>query len=782
MELRDYQKECIEVLDTDGAVGSHLVAMATGLGKTVVFAHLKRRGRTLILSHRDELVHQPLKHFDGQCSIGIEKAESYSQGEDIVSASIQSLSRDSRLSRFSPDDFYTIIIDECHHAAAPSYRKVLDYFSGAKQVLGFTATPKRGDGVRLTDVFDDIIFTRDLKWGIENGWLSGIRSMRVKAEFRLQGTLKTAGDFNAKDLDRRIGDKAYVAAAKAYVQECHAKNRHTLIYCVTVKACENLCAMIRGLLPPSEAGTVAVLTGKTLSDERASMLKDFSEGKIKCIINCMVLTEGTDLPVCDTVVNLRPTCNISLYSQMVGRACRLYKEKDYAMVIDIIPDDERKLRNLCTAPVLFGIDPARLSKKNAARITEDTDLLDLCNELQENSAAAINLAKWVDISIKEAESFLQSRMEIIKGDGSPGQRSFIAAVDRYNDFVSGDPDTESGLDFGPVFAEILPEEDRRYLVRAGWEGRIYISQPDLLGNVTAEFIVPHEIGPNGLVPSTVRRYIGQMHGKDAVELVKAYCQLVPQYQQHTWKKDVRDSWRNIPATPSQQNRLRHTYERYGFTGDGLDTVSKLDAGSLIDLDNQVKEYQKEEKRYKAYQKGIKHGDNDEELAAEYRKHLTEIKGLPLLPFKEAVENGIQENAGEDKGNLPPYAQTHEVYNGTDREKRLKILLETGKFSLQIPERKGSNKYRATENQKNYISSLAIQLSRMGYLIDYAGLLRMATAMDASFLIALMKKIKDGYPDTRQKILFSEDSLIAASALFKYMQEGDILYVKIKTAK
>lgn len=72
---------------------------------------------------------------------------------------------------------------------------------------------------------------------------------------------------------------------------------------------------------------------------RAQMLSDFSAGKVKCIINCMVLTEGTDLPICDAIINLRPTCRNTLYQQMVGRGTRLYPGKEYCVVFDIVPDD-----------------------------------------------------------------------------------------------------------------------------------------------------------------------------------------------------------------------------------------------------------------------------------------------------------------------------------------------------------------------------------------------------------------------------------------------------------
>ena len=160
MELRPYQRDCIATIDGQPP-GSYLVQMATGLGKTVTFANLPRHGeRMLILSHREEPVEQPRKYFD--CTYGVERAGNHAGGEEVVSASVQSLVR--RLDRFSPDDFGLIICDEAHHAAANTYRKIFEYFQPLK-LVGFTATPNRGDKVRLSDVFQKIIFQRDLRWG-----------------------------------------------------------------------------------------------------------------------------------------------------------------------------------------------------------------------------------------------------------------------------------------------------------------------------------------------------------------------------------------------------------------------------------------------------------------------------------------------------------------------------------------------------------------------------------------------------------------------------------------
>lgn len=137
LELRDYQKECLEIIDNLTS-GSHLINMATGLGKTFTFSQIKRKGRVLVLAHREELVTQPAKYYD--CQVGIEMANHKSKNEDVVIASVQSLLH--RLDKFKQNEFDTIITDEAHHAVAKSYKTIYNYFK-PRLHLGFTATPNR---------------------------------------------------------------------------------------------------------------------------------------------------------------------------------------------------------------------------------------------------------------------------------------------------------------------------------------------------------------------------------------------------------------------------------------------------------------------------------------------------------------------------------------------------------------------------------------------------------------------------------------------------------------
>src|SRR5215813_5970292 len=134
--LRDYQNEALTAVTEAERRGIRrpLIALPTGTGKTVVFASLiaRRPGRSLILVHRDELIHQAhakLKEICPSLSIGIVKAEQDERAAPCVIASVQTLSRESRLQRLTPN-FSTLVVDEAHHAVADSYRRILDYCHG----------------------------------------------------------------------------------------------------------------------------------------------------------------------------------------------------------------------------------------------------------------------------------------------------------------------------------------------------------------------------------------------------------------------------------------------------------------------------------------------------------------------------------------------------------------------------------------------------------------------------------------------------------------------------
>lgn len=314
----------------------------------------------LIISHRQELVTQPKKFFE--YSYGIEQGTNKSNGEKVISASIQTLVN--RLNNFKTDDFDVIIIDEAHHSAASSYKKVIDYFKPHK-LLGFTATPNRGDNIKLSDIYSEIIFERSLKWGILNKYLSGIDCKRVTLDYDLSDVKLSGGDYQLKSLDLAVNiDKANDGIADCFYK--HARGQ-TIIFCTSVNHCYEIQKKIEGS---------KVIDGKTKKEDREQIIKDFTERKFKCLINCLVFTEGTDIPLIETVIIARPTKNASLYTQMVGRGLRLYENKDKLLLIDCVGASSL---DLCTAPTLMGLNPQILSKEDQDKI--EGDLFDLENQI-----------------------------------------------------------------------------------------------------------------------------------------------------------------------------------------------------------------------------------------------------------------------------------------------------------------------------------------------------------------------------------------------------------------
>lgn len=347
MQLRPYQQECIDILEHKPD-GRYLVQMATGLGKTATFTHLPRHGDVLLLSHREELVRQPLRYYTG-CRTGVEMAgESSKPSDEVVSASVQSLVH--RLERFEPERFHTIIVDEAHHAAASTYRKVLDYFTPHK-VIGFTATPNRSDKARLSDVFDEIVFRRDLRWGISQGYLCDIFCRRIDIGYDLRQVHTRNGDYAPGELDEAMAGTED-AVAEAYRK--YAKGA-TLIFAASVRHAEQIARRIDGAV---------VVTGKT--PNRSEIIRRFTVREIPCLVNCMVFTEGTDMPLVETVIIARPTQSDSLYAQMVGRGLRLHPDKDKLTLMDCVGVTGKA--HLCTAPTLLGVDLSQIPQSRQQEV------------------------------------------------------------------------------------------------------------------------------------------------------------------------------------------------------------------------------------------------------------------------------------------------------------------------------------------------------------------------------------------------------------------------------
>lgn len=384
MELRKYQKEAENAIFSEWEAGREktLLVLPTGTGKTIVFAHVaaecvKRGERVLILAHRGELLTQAADKIASACGLGcaVEKAEQSCIGSwyRIVVGSVQTLMRESRLSKFPKNYFDTIIIDEAHHAISSSYSNVLEHFDKAK-VLGVTATPDRGDMKNLGQLFQSLAYEYTLPKAIKEKYLSPIKALTIPLQLDLSNVSTQAGDFKASDIDTALDPYLYKIADE---MQKYCMDRKTVVFLPLIKTSQKF----RDIL--NEKGfSAAEVNGN--SAERSEILTDFENGKYNVLCNSMLLTEGWDCPSVDCVIVLRPTKVRSLYSQMVGRGTRLYEGKTELLLLDFLWHTTR--HELC---------------RPACLICQNDEVADKMTEiLEENQGFAMDIEE----TASEAES------------------------------------------------------------------------------------------------------------------------------------------------------------------------------------------------------------------------------------------------------------------------------------------------------------------------------------------------------------------------------------------
>lgn len=408
MQLRPYQLEAKSAVleQWRGGVKRTLLVLPTGTGKTVVFAKISEecvRGgeRVLILAHRGELLRQAADKIHTACglSCAVEKAAetSLNSWERITVGSVQTLMRESRLERFAPDYFKTIIIDEAHHAISEGYQRILRYFGGAN-VLGVTATPDRGDMKNLGRVFDSLAYEYTLPRAIREGYLSPIKALTIPLKLDLTGVGSQAGDYKSGDLDTAL-DPYLNKIADEMKAVC--ADRKTVVFLPLIKTSRKFRDILleRGFRAAEVNGN---------SEDRAEILRDFEDGKYNVLCNSMLLTEGWDCPSVDCVVVLRPTKVRSLYCQMVGRGTRLAPNKKELLLLDFLWHTSR--HELCR--------PAHLICENAEVAEKMTENLEAAGcpvdiEQAEKQAADDVVAQREQSLAKQLSEMRKRKRELV---------------------------------------------------------------------------------------------------------------------------------------------------------------------------------------------------------------------------------------------------------------------------------------------------------------------------------------------------------------------------------
>lgn len=331
------QKQALDALMASREEGYRrgLVVLATGLGKTWLAAfdtQAMGARNVLFVAHREEILDQAAATFlriRPRSRVGYYAGQQRDMDANILCASVQTLGKEAHLERFRPDHFDYIVVDEFHHAAAPTYRRLLKHFK-PQFMLGLTATPDRSDQSDILSLCDDnLVFTCSL--------FEGIRS-KLLTPFHYHGIFDESvnyteipwrnGRFEPEALSSKL---ATLGRARHALREWQRlKQQRTLAFCVSVKHADFMAAQFR----KEGIAAQAVYGGSELG--RAEALEQLRDGSLQVLFSVDLFNEGMDLPEIDTVMMLRPTESKILFLQQLGRGLRRADGKDKLVVLDFI--------------------------------------------------------------------------------------------------------------------------------------------------------------------------------------------------------------------------------------------------------------------------------------------------------------------------------------------------------------------------------------------------------------------------------------------------------------
>ncbi|SDT23379.1 DUF3427 domain-containing protein [Pseudomonas oryzae] len=335
------QREALQALSATRTEGylRGLVVLATGLGKTWLAAFdVKQMGarRVLFVAHREEILNQAAATFariQPSARIGFYRGQQRDYQVDILCASVQTLGKAEHLQRFKPQHFDYLVVDEFHHASAPTYRSLLQHFAPAF-LLGLTATPDRTDNADILALCDDnLVYQSDLFCGVTE---------RLLVPFHYYGIFDDDVDYqaipwrNGRFDPELLGNKlATLGRARHALStwRLHAQQR-TLAFCVSTRHADFMADYFR----KQGVRAAAVYADSPLS--RGEALQRLSAGQLQVLFSVDLFNEGVDLPSIDTVMMLRPTESKILFLQQLGRGLRKADGKDRLVVLDFVANHQ----------------------------------------------------------------------------------------------------------------------------------------------------------------------------------------------------------------------------------------------------------------------------------------------------------------------------------------------------------------------------------------------------------------------------------------------------------
>ncbi len=359
---KPHQSTTLEALEAERMRGHrrNLVVAATGTGKTWIaafdFKRLHNQGldSLLFVAHREEILRQSRRVFKlvlgkpefGELLVGGE----HPQVGRHVFASIQSLSK--CIDDIDPDGFAVVIVDEFHHAAAKSYKRLLSRLK-PEVLLGLTATPERSDGQSVLEWFDGRIASESRLWdALDQGLLCPFHYFGVNSATDLSTVGFERGRYITNELDNLLtGDHVrsmrVCRAIEEWVTDPH--RMRALGFCAGVHHAHFMASEFIRFGYPARA-----LDSKTPQDDRRNALEDLRQGKLRAIFTVDLFNEGVDIPEVDTVLMLRPTESATVFLQQLGRGLRWAEGKQVLTVLDFVDQVRREYRYDVRYRVLLG--------------------------------------------------------------------------------------------------------------------------------------------------------------------------------------------------------------------------------------------------------------------------------------------------------------------------------------------------------------------------------------------------------------------------------------------
>ena len=339
MLLRPYQeiavKSAIDALDKHG---NTVVVAPTGAGKTIMLSALigqrcQTRRNVLVLQHRDELVNQNINKFkriNPNILTSIVNAEVKDWSGDTVFSMVQTLSRENNLNDMKTIDM--LVVDESHHVVADTYMRIIELAKNKNdnvEIVGFTATPNRGDKKGLREVFTNCSHQIEIATLVREGFLVPPKTYVIDVGVReeLQNVRKTVTDFDMDQVARIMNKRAInQRVVNEWLDKAH--DRKTVVFCSTVAHAEDLCQEF-----VEEGVNAKIVTGNTDKTERREILEDLSSGDTQVVVNVSVLTEGFDSPPVSCIILTRPCSYKSTMVQMIGRGLRTIDPDEHKNII-----------------------------------------------------------------------------------------------------------------------------------------------------------------------------------------------------------------------------------------------------------------------------------------------------------------------------------------------------------------------------------------------------------------------------------------------------------------